>query len=140
MNKKFSFSDCWVRIQESTNISNLSELAELIGVSQPTVSRKKKENAFPRNWAIIVGYESGIHPEWLMTGIGSKQTNSTNAKYQNSMLHEIDIWLSEQIENEPFRKEWFLGTFLDAFPTFAKWKKSQDEKERKDSKIQNKAA
>ena len=133
MNNYLEFSVCWPRILESTNISNLSELADLVDVSQPTVSRNKKKNTFPRNWAIIIGYKSNIHPEWIMTGKGPIRNDTQESSYQNNMLHEIDRWLADLTVNEPFRKEWFIGVFLDAFPKFKKWKNNQDNVKNKDN-------
>ena len=140
MNDFFVFSDCWARIKSSTNISTLTELADILDISQPTVSRKKSDNLFPKNWAIIVGYKSNIHPEWIMTGEGIAKSDDYAPEFQNELLHEVDRWLAEQIKKEPFRKEWFKGSFLDAFPLFAEWKKSQEKEEREDTSIQNKAA
>ena len=126
MNNIFSFSDCWLRIQNSSNINNLTELANLIDISQPTISRNKKNDSFPEHWAIVVGYKLNIHPEWIMTGEGQKQRSQSNSTYHNKLLHEIDRWLTELIKNEPFRREWFLGVFLDSFPKFAKWRTNQN--------------
>lgn len=134
------FSDCWSRIKKSTDISTLTDLADILDVSQPTVSRKKAEDIFPKNWAIIVGYKSNIHPEWIMTGNESFKSRETTPSFKNDILEDIEKWLSEQIKKEPFREGWFEGTFLDAFPLFAEWKKSQKDQERNNSSVQNKAA
>ena len=136
----FHFNEIWSRITSETPIRKYKELSTIIGTTPQNITKRKDENYFPPDWAFYVGMKFGLSTEWIMTGKGQIRTSDISPKKQNTFLEEIDLWLSEQIDKEPFRKEWFVGTFLDAFPTFAKWKKSQDKKERKDSTIQNKAA
>jgi hypothetical protein len=133
MNKNFIFSDCWFRIQKSTNIKNLTELADIIGISQPSVSRKKKEKIFPRNWAIIVGYEYNINPEWIMTGEESKRIVDPKSKHINSYFQELEEWGKEIGKSNNI--EWLTQQIDEALPMFVKWKKRKEEGENNNPEI-----
>jgi len=65
-----NFINIWNRIQASTGIKNLNELSEIVGTSQPTVSRTKKEGQFPVDWAYKIGRKYNLLTEWIMTGTG----------------------------------------------------------------------
>ena len=137
---KLLFLDIWERIKSATNINTLTQFAVFLETTQPYISRKKSQNDFPVEWAFKVAQEYGLNTDWIMTGKGSMRSGESEPEFQNELLHEIDRWLAGQIKKEPFRKEWFKGSFLDAFPLFAEWKKSQEKEEREDTSIQNKAA
>ena len=121
-----SFSEIWSRIRLETDLEKISELAILIETTPQYVSRKKKNNDFSVEWAFKIALKYNLSTDWIMTGKGPKRREEPDPSYKNSILHDIDRWLSEQIKKEPFRKDWFMGAFLDAFPKFDQWKKNQE--------------
>jgi len=134
------FLSIWDRIKRSTDLKTLTGLASFVGTTQQHVSRKKKEDFFPADWAFKVAQKYGLNTDWIMTGKGFMGPGESEPDFRNELLYEVDRWLSEVVEKEPSRNEWFLCNFLDAFPLFAKWKKSQGQEEGNDTTIQNKAA
>jgi hypothetical protein len=72
------FENIWYRIKKETGIKNLNELAEKIGMSQPSVSRIKKEGVFPAGWAYEIARQYGLLTEWIMTGEGPKRLNEVD--------------------------------------------------------------
>ena len=138
--KKYPFNEIWNRIKEKTSLEKYNELAEVVETAQSNVSKRRKENIFPPEWGFKIAQKYGLCTDWIMTGIEPKKRKKPDSSYQNKILHEIDKWLSEQIKKEPFRKEWFMGTFLDAFPKFAKWKRSQGSQSEDNRNNNSKAA
>lgn len=67
------FSDVFQRIQETTTIKNMVQLAEIVGCTQQNVSVKKKEGVFPADWAFKVGQSYKLSTDWIMTGEGPKR-------------------------------------------------------------------
>ncbi len=43
-------------------------LANVVGVAQSTVSKKKKNNIFPEEWAYRVSKKYNLPTEWILTG------------------------------------------------------------------------
>jgi hypothetical protein len=71
-----SFLSVWQRILEETDIKKLNELAEIVETTQPYISRKKKQDDFPVEWAYKVGRKYNLLTEWLLTGEGPKKIGS----------------------------------------------------------------
>lgn len=129
---KFSFSEVWGRLTGELKIKNLSELAEIIGVSQPTISRRKNEEIFPIEWAYLISKEFEVSLEWLLEGMERKESATLQKGKENKLLDEIDNWLTVKAEKEPEIIDWFTYEILKKFPEFAEWKRKAD-KEREDS-------
>lgn len=140
------FTSVWRRITEETDIKNLTQLSKVVETTQQNVSKKKKNDEFPANWAVKVGFKYGLMIEWILTGNGPKRlseyippqsqkkvkgehNDGCSRKIHFDFLYEIDEWLLEIVTKEPFRKDWFQGFFMDACKPFADWKKRKDEEE-----------
>lgn len=121
-------------------MKKISDFAFFINTAPQYLYRKKSKKEFSVEWAYKVGREYNLLTEWIMTGEEPKRLSDLETQYKNNMLHDVERWLSGLIEKEPFRKEWFVGTFLDTFPTFARWKKRPEGEESKDTTVHNKAA
>jgi Bacteriophage CI repressor helix-turn-helix domain len=128
-----NFFNIWKRIQDETDLKKIGEFARFVGTTPQYVSRKKSKNEFSVEWAYKIAEEYGLRTKWVMTGKGPKGSSDQEDKFHNDFLHEIDNWLTEQVGNEPFRKEWFVGNFLDAFPKFAQWRKSLESQKNEDN-------
>ena len=135
-----SFSDIWLRIKNETDLDKISDFAKLVDTTPQYISRKKGKNDFSVEWAFKIAQQYGLNTDWIMTGKGSKRRGAPDPSYENNILHEIDRWLTEQIKNEPFRKEWFIGVFLDSFPKFKQWRKSLGSQSEDNTNNNSKAA
>jgi len=124
------FSEIWQRVKSTTEIKTFTELANLVGTTSQYISRKKKENDFPVSWAFAIAQKYGVSTDWIMTGAEPKKIQAQNEKKrQLEITNEINAWLQELLEKEPFRKDWFRGNFEDAFPAFKAWKEEKEESE-----------
>ena len=126
---KNRFEEIWGRIKKETSSKNLTELAEVTGVTQSALSKAKGRNDFSASWAYAVGKKFDLLTEWIMTGEGPKRLEDTPQNRRFDMLNEFEEWLSEEVRRNPERKIWFEIHLLDSFQTFAEWKRKRDEKE-----------
>ncbi len=117
---QLNFSEVWERIKKETAIKNQTQLGELIGITQQSISQKKRENEFPIWWAYIIAKEYHLSMDWLFTG--EKPIRIETAREpKNSYGLLIDEWLDEIKREDPGREEWFRCNFEDAFPSFKSW-------------------
>ena len=131
-----NFSDTWERIKKECQINSYNQLSKIIGTSQPNISRRKKENSFPADWAFIIAQKYGLSTDWIMTGQGPKRLNEQiRYKPEERTIQLLDEWLKEISKNEPDKKIWFRYQIEETFPKFKEWLKRK-EKERKDNSNQ----
>ncbi|MEW6291142.1 MAG: helix-turn-helix domain-containing protein [Thermodesulfobacteriota bacterium] len=64
------------RIKKELSIKKDKDLIGIIGTSQPTFSRRKKENKFDYEWAFIINKKYNLLAEWILTGEGPKTIES----------------------------------------------------------------
>lgn len=112
--------EIWGRVQQKTDIKSLSNLAKLIGITQPSVSERKRKNEFPLEWAYIIAQKYRLSMDWLLTGEESVRAGAAREP-KNSYVLLIDEWVSEMRGEDPRREEWFKCNFEDAFPSFKSW-------------------
>jgi hypothetical protein len=117
------FIEVWGRINNETEIQSLSKLASLLGITQPSVSERKKRGKFPIEWAYIIGMQYNLSTDWILTGEGPKRKYEEPKK---KFLLLIDQWLCEITQNDPGREEWFKYHFIDAFPKFDTWARRKE--------------
>jgi len=128
------FLSVWERVKEKTKMVKLTQLADFVGVSQQFVSKKKKENSFPIEWAFKIAQQYNLSTDWLLTGktpdqiVNFKKSND----YNFQILKELDTWLTELVVKEPHRSDWFQGSLEDAFPMFKAWTKRKEDQEGQD--------
>lgn len=128
----FDFEEVFERIRKKTGIKNFVQLAEIVDVTQQAISLNKKKNIFPLEWAYIVSEKFKLELNWLLKGQESKERKIQQESRENSLLDEIDNWLTVKAEKEPEIIDWFTYEILKKFPEFAEWKRKAD-KEREDS-------
>lgn len=119
----FPFDSVWHRVQEATNIRTITELSEVVGVSQPNVSKRKKEGLFPEEWAYRVGSKYNVLTEWVLTGKGPKRLEHCT----NGIFKELEEWVLQMSGSG--NNEWFVNQVEVAFPLFKEWKKRKIESE-----------
>lgn len=128
----FPFDEVWERILSSTEITNQTELAVIVGVKQSSVSNRRSKNVWPEEWAYRVASRYGLLTEWILTGEGPRSLRTLKEdSYSVPILQEIDEWLSGLIVNQPERRHWFSVEFEDRFPMFREWKKRKEEEQSK---------
>jgi len=124
---KFSFDVIFERIKASTDIENTVQLAEIIGVAQPTISNNKRRNVFPVEWAYILGKKYDLLTEWIMEGKGPKRfAREKDEEPKMNFLKEIECWLEEERKKEPDIEAWFRIEFREKFTKFDEWKRKAE--------------
>jgi len=122
-NIKLSFSEIWDRINCETDIKNFSQLAQLIGITQQSVSSSKRKDRFPINWAYIVARKFDLLTEWILTGKGPKSLDDLRREaYHNSLAVEIDRWIDFMKERNMKEVTWFEVDFSKKYPEFKEWR------------------
>lgn len=95
----------------------LRDVAEIVEVSAAYVSKKKKENDFPAEWAYKIGKKYNLSTDWILDGVERRRVG---------LLDEIDQWIKETGGKNT---DWFENMFKAAFPMFDKWKRGKEESE-----------
>lgn len=125
---KNNFESIWWRIKQETPLKNLTQLAEITGVTQSGLSKAKARNDFSASWAYSVGKKYGLLTEWIMTGEGPKSISDGMAI--NPLLIEVNEWLNEEKKHESLEfRNLFQSQMIRAFFDYEKWKRKRDEKE-----------
>lgn len=127
---KNDFDHVWNRIKESTDLNNFTQLSEIIGITQGGVSRAKKRNNFPANWAYSLAKRYGLLTEWIMTGEGPKRIKEITAaqdKVEAAFLVELEAWANEISGTNNL--EWLENQIESQFPAFKKWREEKKAKE-----------
>ncbi|MHB1350075.1 MAG: helix-turn-helix domain-containing protein [Desulfobulbaceae bacterium] len=89
---KFDFDQIWQRLQSATTLKNLSQLASILGIKQPTVSKAKKHGEFPLKWALCIAKIYFLNAEWVLYGNGPiRQGRAAETVFQCKLerLNEI---------------------------------------------------
>ena len=116
------FNDIWCRIKSSTEIRQLKELADAVGTIQSTVSRKRKEDQFPVEWAYLVAKKYSLSTDWIIEGKGPKKlTCLTQKSNENSYTAKLAEWMAEE-EKEDVRRRGEIELQIErALPEFKEW-------------------
>lgn len=122
------FPEIWKRIKSETDIKKYNQLSDFIGVSQQFVSKKKKQNDFPVEWAFKIGRKYNLLAEWLLTGEGPKRVSDPIRlrRHRYDFLEDLEEWITELVAEEPDRAEWAKHCISDALPAFKEWKKKKE--------------
>ena len=73
-----TFAETWKRITEATEIRSQYDLAEKLGMTQAVVSKWKRRDIFPAEWAYKIAKQYGLLTEWIITGEGPKRLREEN--------------------------------------------------------------
>lgn len=110
-----SFDIVFTRVKESTDIKNMTQLAEFLEISQQYVSKKKRENIFPSKWATSISIEYDLSIDWILFG-------KSKGAEQKDILKDINEWYEEKIEGDEKEEYWFEKQFSECFPAFSRWR------------------
>lgn len=124
-NERVSFLDIWGRVKESTDLKTLVQLAEFTETSHPTVSRKKKENSFPVDWAFKIASQYGLNTDWIMTGEGAKRPGEDSKPQEEVFGGSLAEWLKERCQENPNFYREFMVDCAAFFPEYAEWLKKR---------------
>ncbi len=116
-----NFIQAWERVQYECKIKNMSQLGEIVGVSQSCVSKKKKKDIFPLEWADKISKKYNILSDWILTGEGPKKADSEDALRKNKFLVQVAEWLEDITRRDPRKEIWFEIQFEKSFPEFKNW-------------------
>ena len=134
---QYQFIEIFDRIKKELSINKFIELVEIIETTQSNISKRKKENYFPPEWAFIIAEKYNLSTDWIMTGKGEKKRflEPEKIKPKNQVIQKLDIWLSEITKKNPEKAIWFKYQLEVAFPEFRDWLKRK-EKQIKDNQSQ----
>jgi pyruvate-formate lyase-activating enzyme len=120
-----SFEEIWDRIRKETKLKKITELAELAETSQPNVSKKKKENNFPVDWAYKIAKKYELNIEWILEGTGPQRPGQGSDDPE--IIKQIVKWIKEQERKEPGALAWFTYDFRKKYPEFDRWEKREED-------------
>jgi len=66
--KPDQFEDVYARIQAATRTRTQTEIAEILGIKQSSISDAKKKNTIPAGWLVTLNLQLGLEPLWILTG------------------------------------------------------------------------
>jgi hypothetical protein len=66
--KPDSFEDAYARIQAATRTRTQTEIANLLGIKQSSISDAKKKNTIPDGWLVSLYRSMGLEPDWVLYG------------------------------------------------------------------------
>lgn len=118
-----NFIQVWERIQYECKIKTMTQLSEIIGVSQSCVSKKKKKNIFPPEWGEVISKKYNLLTEWILTGKGQKRTDDDGKEkiLKKKFLLQVADWLEDISQRDPRKEIWFEIQFEKSFPEFKNW-------------------
>ena len=118
-----SFQEIWERVKRRTDLSTLTQLAELVGTTHQYVSRKKTKNEFPTSWAFSIAQKYGLSTDWIMTGLEPRRLEGI--KNDLAFYEELEAWARETGRSEDI--QWLRNQIESFFPMFTEWKKRRAE-------------
>lgn len=116
-----SFSEIWDRIKSETTIQNYTELAEIVGTTNQYVSRKKKKDEFPIEWAYKISLKHKVLIEWIIEGTGPKCIQDD----RDVIFKDLEEWVKKTSGSGNIN--WFENQLKAAFPMFEEWRKGKEE-------------
>lgn len=142
--ESFAFQDSFDRIKGETDIKKFTQLAEFIGVSQPAISKAKKRNVFPPEWAIAIEQKYGLLTRWILTGEGPMRHNQKETSWATpspatpptantdlpTFILELNTWARE-ISEPPGNLRWLEKQLETCLPTWKTWREAKDEEAKK---------
>lgn len=66
--KPDTFDDAYARIQAATKTRTQTEIANLLGIKQSSISDAKKKNTVPDGWLLTLYRTCGLEPDWILYG------------------------------------------------------------------------
>ena len=81
LNRVFAAAEC--RTQ--------TELAELLGIRQSSISDAKKRQAIPAEWLVKLLRLKGINPEWILTGLGPERLGPASGEEPTRIIYLTEI-------------------------------------------------
>lgn len=106
---KFDFDQIWQRLQFVTTMKNLSQLALILGIKQPTISKAKKHGEFPLKWALCIAKVYFLNTDWVLYGSGPiRQGRAAETVFQCKLEQLNEILIKATRANSPEEYEVYL--------------------------------
>lgn len=67
------------RIRSVTGCRTQQELAAFLGIRQSSISDAKRRRAVPAEWLLTLLRETGVNPDWIVTGHGARRLRPDDA-------------------------------------------------------------
>lgn len=97
-----SFDEVFNRISKKTEIKTSTDLAKVLGISGPSISRQKSNNSFPAAWLVLLAAKFALDLNYLAFGeeiycktvTSDEELESIAISYFNSRHPEISSKIS----------------------------------------------
>lgn len=84
------------RIYEATETKTQTQLAEILGINQSTISTMKNKQNIPDKWLLTLVKKFQLNPYWVESAIGPKYLNPSDTR-----APEQDYRISNKVQNSP---------------------------------------
>lgn len=128
------FETCFARVKAETNIKNLSDLADMIGRRQPTISENRKKGTFLPQWAYELEIKTGLTTRWIMTGEGPKRFGGRDIQGNTetpqaimdipSCILDLAAW-AKDFAGSGNNFDWLENLLDTCLPPFKTWKEQR---------------
>ena len=122
--KSTEFDEIWERVKSRTKIKQFKELAEEVGTIATSISRKRKNNDFPTDWAFHIAQKYNLSTDWVLTG---REQKIPKRGVKDSYLDMMEQWLNEYTAPDPRKRAMFELTVEKEFPEFREWMRKKAE-------------
>lgn len=109
-----NFYAAYSRMVEVTGLLTQVDMAEFLNVRQSSISDAKKRNTVPEGWLVKILRKTGVNPDWIISGQGSKYLVPS----ENMPVVEVqEKGLAEFTSGELFEefKARFSGSYVSIF-------------------------
>ncbi len=75
------------RVFEIAGCHRQTDLADLLGIKQSSISDAKKRNAIPAEWLVKLLRLKGVNPEWILTGLGPQKLGPADGEPATHVIY-----------------------------------------------------
>ena len=86
---KSAFEQQMDRVRQMTGTRTQSQLADLLGIRQSSVSDARRRGIIPVRWLDTLRRLKNVNPDWILYGVGSKYLAPADA--EQSLPHVVKI-------------------------------------------------
>ena len=79
--------NAFTRLYQAAECRTQTELADLFGIKQSSISDAKKRQAIPAEWLVKLLRLKGINPEWILTGLGPQRLGPADGEPATHVIY-----------------------------------------------------
>ena len=81
------FDEVWDRLRQTLGIKRQVQLAEMLGISSPSITDAKQRGLFPLNWAYILASKYNISLDFILLGRNAGSQKVTVDHNEDKLLY-----------------------------------------------------